>query len=118
MDFDWQGWKIAEQERNAARDLRIRSLVEQAQAEAKRLAKLLKEADPSLSQVILFGSAARADPASEHFDIDLALKGSSRFAYLETIALADGFSVDLIQIEYAPPRLLENIQREGIVLYG
>ncbi|OHE71479.1 MAG: hypothetical protein A2Z99_04115 [Treponema sp. GWB1_62_6] len=116
MEFDWVAWKEAEHLRNITYKARIASRLLKARREARRLAGMLKEADAGLSSIILFGSTARGDPSSDRFDIDIAVEHSSCFALLEAATVAEGFTVDLIQLEYAPPRLRENIEREGIVL--
>ena len=118
MEFDWDTWIVAERRRDEAHSLGMRSRLEQARKEASRIAERIRAADTDISSIFLFGSTARGDPASENFDIDIAVKDASRFALLESIALADGFSVDLIQLEFASARLVENINREGITLYG
>lgn len=118
MEFDWDAWKTAEDRRAKALELTVLTRLEKARKEASRIAGLLRRADPGIGSIILFGSAARGDPSSEDFDIDIAVDHASRFSALESIALADGFKVDLIQLEFAPARLLDNIRREGMILHG
>ena len=118
MDFDWDAWGKVEISRNKAYRESLASRLLKAREEARRISETLKSIDPELSSIVLFGSTARGDPASDRFDIDLAVINASRFALLEAAAVAEGFAVNLIQFEYASPRLRENIDREGVVLYG
>jgi predicted nucleotidyltransferase len=74
--------------------------------------------EPRVSRIILFGSVARQSPKHEHFDIDLALEGAPSLALLEPEVTADGFRIDLVQMEGLSGRMRENIEREGVVLYG
>src|ERR1035437_7588995 len=118
MDFDWAGWKIAEmRRREVADELRQQRLVD-ARTEAERLSGKIKQLAPEVSRIVLFGSVARQDPRSDHFDIDLALTGLDSLALLEPQILSDGFSVDLVMMEHLSDRIRENIQREGVLLYG
>jgi predicted nucleotidyltransferase len=118
MDFDWSAWKRAELLRNEKRAAQTKERLERALLEAIRLGKRILEVDPDVKSIVLFGSVARKEPVSDHFDIDIAVRGASRFALLEAAAISDEYSVDLVQLEYASERMRENIEREGIPLYG
>jgi len=73
---------------------------------------------PGVTKVVLFGSVARQNPASDDFDIDLAVAGADSLALVEPEVVAEGFQIDLVSMEHLSGRILENIQREGLVLYG
>ena len=85
---------------------------------ARQAAALLKERF-HVQQVWLFGSMLTLRRVHPHSDIDLAVKGLAPAQYLEAVVelldLSD-FSVDLVQIEYAQPSLLETIEQQGIEL--
>ncbi len=48
----------------------------------------------------------------------ITVRGSTRFALLEAEAISPDYPVDLVQLEYVSARMQENIEREGIKLYG
>ena len=50
--------------------------------------------------------------------MDIAVRGSTRFAFLEAEAISPDYPVALIQLKYASQRMQENIEREGMILYG
>lgn len=90
-----QGWKVAQQ-----------------------AAVLLKDHFHG-QQVWLFGSMLTLHRVHPHSDIDLAVKGLEPTRYLEAVvALLElsEFSVDLVQLEYAQPSLLETIEQQGVEL--
>ena len=79
---------------------------------------------PEISQLVLFGSRAKGNykPAS---DVDLAIKGAS-VTYETALRLADilneerplPYFFDVVHYEgIKEPRLLEHIDRVGVVLY-
>lgn len=85
---------------------------------AKQAAALLKDRF-QVQQVWLFGSMLTLHRVHPHSDIDLAVKGLNPEQYLEAVvALLElsEFSVDLVQIEYTQPSLLETIEQQGIEL--
>lgn len=75
----------------------------------------------SASRLVLFGSRARGDCGTRS-DVDLAVYGLSpaqagRFA-LELEELPTLLKFDLVRVDaQTAPALLENIEREGVVLY-
>jgi predicted nucleotidyltransferase len=89
-----------------------------ARQEAERLRGKIRALEPRVSRIILFGSVARQNPRHEYFDIDLALEGAPSLALLEPEVTSDGFRIDLVQLEWLSVRMRENIEREGVVLYG
>jgi len=118
MDFDWAAWKRAEILRNRERAASKAVRLEKALLEATRLSEKLLAVDPGIQAIILFGSVARKEPVSDHFDIDIAVRGSTCFALLEAEAISPDYPVDLVQLEYTSKRMQENIEREGMILYG
>jgi len=118
MDFDWSAWNRAEILRDKQLAASKATRLEKALLEATRLSEILLAVDPGIQTIILFGSVARKEPVSDHFDIDIAVRGSTRFALLEAEAISPEYPVDLVQLEYASQRMQENIEREGIRLHG
>lgn len=91
---------------------------EQGRQIARQAAELLKEHFHA-QRVWLFGSMLISSRVHLHSDIDLAVKGLDPVRYLDAvIELLDlsEFSVDLVQVEYAQPSLLETIKQQGIEL--
>ena len=77
-----------------------------------------QEIDPNLKKVILFGSLAKNNVRSEHFDIDLAVECSwDKYLALVSTALDADFEVDLVELAKARPAWRERIEDEGVVLY-
>lgn len=77
---------------------------------------------PSVSRVLLFGSRARGT-AGDRADVDLAVEapGASAAdwrAVREAVETARTlYTVDLVQLDEAPPPLREEVIREGVALY-
>ena len=81
------------------------------------------EADPAIAYALVFGSAARGT-AHAHSDVDVAI-GLSEGQRLTALDLGDlvsrleeavGRSVDVVDLEGAPPGLAYRIFRDGKVL--
>jgi predicted nucleotidyltransferase len=89
-----------------------------ARDHAERIARDLVAIDGGIRSVRLFGSAARGDPHSADFDIDLAVEGTARIGELDAASVAPGFRVDLVALETLQPGVRANVEREGIILYG
>lgn len=91
---------------------------QQGHTVAKQAAALLKEHFYA-EHVWLFGSMLTLHRVHLQSDIDLAVKGLNPAQYLDAVVelleLSE-FSVDLVQIEYAQPRLLDAIAQQGIEL--
>lgn len=85
---------------------------------AHQAARLLKE-QFGAARVVLFGSLLDCDRMHSRSDVDLAVWGLHEQDYLQAVAqlldLSD-FSVDLIEAEHAPPKLLKAIQASGVEL--
>jgi len=86
---------------------------------AREAARVLKEKF-GVTRVILFGSLATESWFHIRSDVDLAAEGLKREEFwradclLETIG--DGFEIDLVNLNTAPPGLKEAIHRDGIEL--
>lgn len=83
------------------------------------------KAFPEISQLVLFGSRAKGNYKSAS-DVDLAIKGAS-VTYDTAVRLADllneekplPYFFDVIHYEsITEPRLVEHIDRVGVVLYS
>ena len=73
-----------------------------------------------LTSVVLFGSRARGDYRARS-DIDLAVAGGDydRFALDAEEETSTPLSFDIVNLDKkVQPELLENIRRDGIVLYA
>jgi len=82
-------------------------------------AKLLKK-KYGAKRVVLFGSLLDLKKMHENSDVDIAVWGIEERQYLRALAelldLDPNFSVDLIEAEYAQPRILETVNTVGIEL--
>jgi predicted nucleotidyltransferase len=80
---------------------------------------LLKQ-DFQVEKVVLFGSMRALDRIHDRSDVDLAVWGLNPQAYFRAVgqllALHPDISVDLIEVETAPPRLLQEIETTGVTL--
>lgn len=91
---------------------------QQGQQIAKQAAERLK-AHFHVQRVWLFGSMLTLHRVHSHSDIDLAVEGLEPRHYLDAvIELLDlsEFSIDLVQVEYTQPSLLETIKQQGLEL--
>ena len=81
---------------------------------AEQAAEVLKR-----ERVRLFGSLLEVRHVHSQSDVDLAVDGLADSLYLKAVArlldLSD-FSVDLVQMEYARPRLPQVIEEHGVEL--
>lgn len=109
-----RGWKkrMAEaQERMAARK-------KAANAEAQRLAQVLKE-KYGCTRVVGIGSTFNDKDFTEHSDIDLVVFGIPKgkyFSISSEIGDLTTFEVDLIPVEDARPFTLQIVEEEGVEL--
>lgn len=84
------------------------------------LVQSLRQRDPGISKIILFGSLARSDESLRlHFDIDLAVNCSpDKYYSLVSLMLdAPEFDIDLLDLKTTTGLLKQRILEEGIVLY-
>ncbi len=86
---------------------------------ASKGSELLKR-DFAAKRVVLFGSMLSADRVHERSDVDLAVWGLPPEDYYRAVgqllALEPEISVDLIEAELAPPRILQEIIDTGVEL--
>ncbi len=86
---------------------------------ARQAAELLKQKF-KVSQVVLFGSMLSRDRVHDRSDIDLAVWGLDPQAYYRAVgylqSLEPEISIDLIEAESAPPRILSEIEATGVIL--
>lgn len=94
-------------------ELKKTGIREQVIEEIIELAKKYK-----LSKVILFGSRARGD-YHEKSDIDLAIVGGEQLEFALDIEEKTEtlLQYDVIDMEKAQKELLENIKKDGLILY-
>lgn len=83
--------------------------------EAARLALLIRERDPEVRSVILFGSLAEGTPSHIDFDIDLALDGGDAYKAMDTTEEST-FSVDVVELRLLPAHVRERVLSLGIKL--
>ena len=85
---------------------------------AREAAQVLKH-DFGAKRVWLFGSLLEVRYIYGQSDVDLAVEGLEDSLYLQAVArlldLSD-FSVDLVQLEYARPRLRQTLEEHGVEL--
>jgi uncharacterized protein len=85
---------------------------------AREAAQVLKQ-EFGARQVWLFGSLLDVQRVRAESDIDLAVEGLPDDRYLQAVVrlldLSD-FSVDLVQIEHARPRIRQVIEQKGVEL--
>jgi predicted nucleotidyltransferase len=108
-----EGWR----QRIAARKEALRRQAVQARAAAARAADLLVDRY-GVRRVLLFGSLARGE-FREESDIDLAVEGLAKGAYLEALVEVGRLTdtpVELKLLEECRGFFLERILREGLVL--
>jgi predicted nucleotidyltransferase len=84
---------------------------------ARQASRILKE-QFSAQQVILFGSLLQPDRFYERSDVDLAVRGLDESRYYRALArlldIEPEIAVDLIELEFASERMLDNILSEGV----
>jgi uncharacterized protein len=86
---------------------------------AQQASELLKR-DFQAEKVVLFGSMRLLDRIHERSDVDLAVWGLNPQDYFQAVgqllALHPNISVDLVEVETAPPRLRHEIETTGVIL--
>jgi predicted nucleotidyltransferase len=100
---------------NEAALLAIRERASVALEEARQLALRIRQADPQVRAVILFGSLAEEGPRRLDFDIDLALDGGDVYKALDSTE-GSPFEVDVVRLDLMPEHVRERIRARGIVL--
>jgi predicted nucleotidyltransferase len=97
----------------------MRVAVEQARAEAKRLAQILAD-DYGVERVYLFGSFAWGNKIRPESDIDLAVEGlppRQLFKAYGRLEKATHYAFDLVPLENTLPRFREQILTSGVLAY-
>ncbi|MEW5817330.1 MAG: nucleotidyltransferase domain-containing protein [Spirochaetota bacterium] len=89
---------------------------EQALKEAERLARCITEADPDVTGLWLFGSAATGEGFREDSDIDLELQGGDVLKAIKT-AEDSMFPVDVVDFDALHASFRYLIMEYGIKLY-
>ena len=112
--FDAESYASAWKSRNKKEQQRIERLTGEAVQEAQRLAGIFTE-KAGVEEVILFGSLAEGTVTSDHFDIDLAIRGGDWFRACEA-AETSRFAVDVVEYENLPKHLQRRIDEKGKVL--
>lgn len=88
-------------------------------AVAKRAAALLKQ-EFKAEKVALFGSMRSFAYIHERSDVDLAVWGLKPQAYYRAVgcllALDPRIQIDLVEVEFASPRILSAIETTGVML--
>lgn len=86
---------------------------------AHQAAELLKT-EFKAEQVALFGSMLSPDRVHERSDVDLAVWGLDPNAYFRAVgrlqSLEPSISIDLVEVDEASPRLVEEILTTGVKL--
>lgn len=110
-------YKRGARERLAREEAETRKRREQAWSVAQRAAAHLR-AEFGARRVRVFGSLAAQARFGLASDIDLAVEGITADRFWSAWAALDyiesPFEIDLIAIEFAPPKLIAAIEREGI----
>ena len=116
MDPELQKIVEAENARNRAARERIGRRLEEARAEARRLAEDMGRADAEVKRVILFGSVASGKVRTETFDIDLGVVGGDLMELMR-ITEESAFGVDLVDLETVSSGFRRMVEERGEVLY-
>ena len=104
--------------REAARAASVAERLRTARAAASAAATVLKR-DFGATRVLLFGSAARGQGFHDRSDIDLAVEGVQIDQFWAAGAAAErsaGFELDLVDLTFAQPGLIEHVEATGIEL--
>jgi predicted nucleotidyltransferase len=108
----------AEKRQQHKRD-RLRQRQQLGLAIAQQASELLKQ-DFQVEKVVLFGSMRSLDRVHDRSDVDLAVWGLDPKNYFRAVgklqSLHPDISVDLVEAETAPLRLLHEIEHNGVSL--
>ena len=102
----------------ASNEAELRAIAERADAaleEARQLAQRIRQADPGVRAVILFGSLAEEGPRRLDFDIDLALDGGDVYKALDSTE-SSPFEVDVVQLDRLPEHVRARVRARGVIL--
>ncbi len=113
------GYRAGARRREQQRAQALAARRERAWDVARRGAQMLKE-QFGAARVAVFGSVLRPEVFFERSDVDLAVWGLDERLYLRAVSrlldLDPEISVDLVEVEFASPRLREAIEQEGEIL--
>jgi predicted nucleotidyltransferase len=115
VTFDPRPYAEQYRKENEAELQAIQQRAAVALAEARRLAEIIFQADPSVHAVILFGSLAEEGPRRKDFDIDLALDGGDVFKAMD-VTEESSFNVDVVQLSRLPEHVRTRVRARGKVL--
>ena len=115
MSFDPRPIAAHFRARNEAELRQIHKRADAARKEAHRIARRIRQADPEVHAVILFGSLAEEGPRRLDFDIDLALDGGDVYKALDS-AEGSPFDVDVVRLDRLPEHVRERIRSRGVFL--
>ena len=87
-----------------------------AQSALPQIVARMRELDPSIERIILFGSLASGSVRNTGFDIDLAVSGSGIF---RLIAWSEDqeLPIDLVDLDSLSPGFRNHIEETGRILY-
>ena len=115
MNFDPRPFAAHFRARNEAELQAAHTRADAALKEARRLALRIRQADPGVRAVILFGSLAEEGPRRLDFDIDLALDGGDVFKALDSTE-SSPFEVDVVRLDLLPEHVRARIRARGVLL--
>jgi predicted nucleotidyltransferase len=115
MSFDPRPYIAYYKSKNEEEERLIRARAADALHEARRLAREIRAADPTVRAVILFGSLAEEGPRRLDFDIDLALQGGDVFKAMD-VTEGSPFDVDVVDFERLPEHIRTRIRTRGVIL--
>jgi len=115
VSFDPKTYAERIKAENAAECERLRTRSLLALQEAERLSMMIRKSDPSVRNVILFGSLAEGVPRNPDFDIDLALDGGDVYKAMDVVDGSD-FKVDLVDLRLLPEHVKKRVLEGGKVL--
>jgi predicted nucleotidyltransferase len=114
-----EAYRATARRRRQKKEIQLKRKRENALHLAKEAAEILKQ-QFGAKRVVLFGSLLVSERFHERSDIDLAVWGLAEKDYYRSVgrllSLDLEFNVDLIRIEWAPSKLAEAIEQEGIEL--
>jgi predicted nucleotidyltransferase len=112
-------YRASAQKRQQQKRDRLHQRQQLGLAVAQQASELLKQ-DFQVEKVVLFGSMRALDRIHDRSDVDLAVWGLNPQDYFRAVgqllALHPDISVDLVEVETAPPRLLQEIETTGVTL--
>jgi predicted nucleotidyltransferase len=112
-------YRASAQKRQQQKRDRLHQRQQLGLAIAQQASEILKQQFHA-QKVMLFGSMRSLDKIHDRSDVDLAVWGLNPKDYFQAVgqlvSLHPDISVDLVEVESAPPRLLREIETTGVVL--